>query len=113
VVSAVLAPEKTFLGWVNEVNNGRHDGVGYRGGEDSVVGVGNAYGPSISDEAGGFFWEEEKKRVVKVGWWCNTRAEEVKSSQKGLTGQVGNRSPGSEGNAIRTWGGVFSARQAV
>ena len=64
---AITAPKKALLGGVEEVDGGGHDGVGNDGGEDAVVGVGNADGAGVSNKVGGLFRKKEEVGEVEVG----------------------------------------------
>ena len=64
--SLPLTPAKTFLTGVDEVDDIRHDGPSYRGSQKPIVGVSDAKGTGVGDEAGEFFREDEEETVVEA-----------------------------------------------
>ena len=65
VIHPVLTGKKSFLGRVNQGRDRRHYDVGHSGGEDAVVGVGNADGPSVRNKSRVLLGNEEKKPVIE------------------------------------------------
>jgi hypothetical protein len=66
VLASVDTGQKTFLTRVDKVDDSRHDGPRYCGGQESVVGVSDTKGTGVGDKTGNFFWEEKEETVVET-----------------------------------------------
>lgn len=104
---------KAFLSWVGECADGWHDAPGNSGGEEAVVGVGDADGASIGDEAGQLFGDEEQDTVVEVGGRGLTAQEGVEDVEKDRDSERKDSTPSSKGNTVRARGGVVRGFDGV
>ena len=89
VIHPVLTGKKSFLGRVNQGRDRRHYDVSHSGGEDAVVGVGNADGPSVRNKPRVLLGNEEKKPVIEPRGGMVTPAKLGEDVEEEGSGKVG------------------------
>ena len=109
VIHPVLTGKKAFLGRVDQGRDRWHYDVSHSGGEDAVVGVGNADGPSVRNKPRVLLGNEEKKPVIEPRGGMVTPAKLGEDVEEEGSGKVCGSTPGSEGNTVRARSRVIGA----
>jgi hypothetical protein len=90
--------------------------VGYGGGQNSVVGVGDANRTSVRDEACVFLGDEEKETMVMPRGGSSSLTNGFENSEKDRPSELRGSPPCSVRNAIRARGrvvGVFNRKDDI